>query len=532
MLWSMLTNRTLLWKYYDAESCYRYGSCCNARVCRTANVLADCDPILTRAQWIPSYDEWQARLHLPEPVELPYYTTHPPEMHDTLLPWGPGNDESVQGVDVLHNDTAVVVFPQMRYKVTWMANETIARMLLHSDWSRSLNMELFSLGADFLFGMLQHHSLQLTDQIRSSAIPQDAYHWYQSSHEYHTIALHSRHQFDSQNGCDIVQEQNCLHEILETLGQQTPRQQEQKTCVVALMSDRTCTIERLTEWLQQELNCRVFVAVHEDATYDYLFEHGPFAGAGFYEDLALASMARSAYIGTDRSSSDLVGELIVFHRTMEAWNASMHALPLLPNISSSIPSCRINHKMRTSEKWTEGPFPRNLVVDMNPSGTSTRTFYFRTPNTTRPQSGLLESLSITPKISCDSPNLRVNVTPWHVAGPIGTTFEFKETLKMHGCVNSSCFVSLMDANGAALGSPRIVTASCDQPVKRCYKLALSSCKCPYDPKCAEKIATQCTKLKKGMLPLAVKRYQRFCSEQSNSGNLANKVGPLLENPRW
>lgn len=531
MLWSMLTNRTLLWKYFDAESCSLYNSCCNPLVCRTANVVEDCDPILTRAKWIPSYDEWQARLNLPEPVELPYYTTHPNEMADVLLPWGPGNDESVRGVDVLHKDTAVVVFPQMRYKTTWMTNETVVRMLLHSQWSRALNRELFSLGADYLFGMLQHHSLQLTDPIQVSAIPQDAYRLYQRPHEYHTIALHSRHHFDSQNGCDIVQEQNCLNQILETLRQQTPRGQSQKSCAVTLMSDRTCTIDLLTTWLEEELGCRVFVAVHEDAAYDYKFEHGPFAGAGFYEDLALASMARSAFIGTDRSSSDLVLEQIAFHRTMESLHTATLSgrrtdLQSLLQESSTIPSCKVDHSQPPSPTTTFSTYPRLWVANLNANGTSTKSFELRTPNMTGPGLGLHETMTITAKVSCDDPHLKLKVTPRKVQGPVGTVFELNETLHMNGCVNGSCYVFFKDVYGASLGAPHFVSAACDRPAKRCYEQALSSCSCPYDLECAETIALQyCPSLRKGMLSSVFKRYEEYCASHPS------KRGPLGTVPR-
>jgi hypothetical protein len=50
-------------------------------------------------------------------------------------------------------------------------------------------------------------------------------------------------------------------------------------------------------------------------------EHGPFAVAGFFRDLVIISQARSGFIGSVRSSSALVDELIDYGRRTEAWNS-------------------------------------------------------------------------------------------------------------------------------------------------------------------------------------------------------------------
>jgi hypothetical protein len=56
--WAILTNRTILWKYYDRETCLKYGRHYSKGTCLTANTVDDCAEILLRAPWIPSYDEW------------------------------------------------------------------------------------------------------------------------------------------------------------------------------------------------------------------------------------------------------------------------------------------------------------------------------------------------------------------------------------------------------------------------------------------------------------------------------------------
>mmetsp|Transcript_49680 Transcript_49680/g.120431 ORF Transcript_49680/g.120431 Transcript_49680/m.120431 type:complete len:111 (-) Transcript_49680:1427-1759(-) len=54
-------------------------------------------------------------------------------------------------------------------------------------------------------------------------------------------------------------------------------------------------------------------------------EHGPFAGREFLDDLVLASQARNGVVGHERSSSDLLMELIDYDRIMEAFMAFQQA---------------------------------------------------------------------------------------------------------------------------------------------------------------------------------------------------------------
>ena len=537
----MLTNRTMLWKYYDGETCSLYGSCCARFPCLDANVREVCDPILQRASWIPSYDEWHERLHLPEPLELPYYTTHPPEMSDQPLPWGPGNDESVQGIDVLQKDTILVAFPQMRYKATWMANETMANTLLHSHWSRTLNRELHSLGSNFLHGMLLEHSMQLTDQIRASSIPPEAHPFYERRDGLHTIALHSRHHFDTQHGCDIAQEQTCLKDILKTLRQQSPRQRDDTgpTCVVSLMADRICTIERLQGWIQQELGCQVFVASREEAVqYNIRIEHGPFAGAGFFQDWALASMARSAFVGTNRSSSDLVLELIAYRRVMEAWEAGQHHDGRLSSSllsSSVVPTCLLHFSTAPSMNVTGHVAPSRWTPYLNANGTVQRKVKVHTPTMVGPDGGLaVENLTIASRVSCDDPQLRVTVFPEEVQGPRGSIFELNETVEMVGCTNGTCHVSFVDvASGTEIGSPQsVVVGGCTTPfwklglTKKCYTQVVMGCQCPFQRQCAIATVRQCRPFRKMDAPKVLAQYRHFCSWQSNVTTTITTTGAV------
>jgi hypothetical protein len=80
LLWAVVTNRTYLWKYFDRETCLASpkrpdGS--HLFNCNATNRVEDCDTILERAAWLPSYDEWAPKLSLDEPQRLHYWSTRP-----------------------------------------------------------------------------------------------------------------------------------------------------------------------------------------------------------------------------------------------------------------------------------------------------------------------------------------------------------------------------------------------------------------------------------------------------------------------
>jgi hypothetical protein len=80
LLWAVVTNRTYLWKYFDRETCLaspkRPGGS-HLFNCNATNRVEDCDTILERAAWLPSYDEWAPKLSLSEPQRLHYWSTRP-----------------------------------------------------------------------------------------------------------------------------------------------------------------------------------------------------------------------------------------------------------------------------------------------------------------------------------------------------------------------------------------------------------------------------------------------------------------------
>jgi hypothetical protein len=98
--------------------------------------------------------------------------------------------------------------------------------------------------------------------------------------------------------------------------------------MIAVMSDRACTLAKLTNSVvARNLSCSVVIANHSKGK-GVLDEHGPFAGAGFFQDLAFSVyVAREAVVGTLqppqhdswRTSSQLLEELVEYTRVMEDW---------------------------------------------------------------------------------------------------------------------------------------------------------------------------------------------------------------------
>jgi hypothetical protein len=87
---------------------------------------------------------------------------------------------------------------------------------------------------------------------------------------------------------------------------------EKRPCRVFVMSDRSKSIDAISSAVQ-DLGCIVSTVSHDKSNTSSSFskEHGPFAGAGFFMDLAVASKA-VGLVGTSRSSSMLVSELIAY----------------------------------------------------------------------------------------------------------------------------------------------------------------------------------------------------------------------------
>lgn len=107
------------------------------------------------------------------------------------------------------------------------------------------------------------------------------------------------------DGSNVTNEMQCLRRIV--VGATQP-------CRVFVISDRSKSVDKISKAVVRDLNCAVSVVNHTEMTPSLTAEHGPFAGAGFFRDLALASRARHGLVGGRRSSTMLLEELIVVRK--------------------------------------------------------------------------------------------------------------------------------------------------------------------------------------------------------------------------
>jgi hypothetical protein len=143
-------------------------------------------------------------------------------------------------------------------------------------------------------------------------------------HEY-SIAIHSRHTVRADDESFIGQEQYCVEKLLY---RSSDTSHPSRPCRVFVMSDRPKSVELLTEWLTQNMSCAVVTAAH-DVGNGPVQEHGPWAGAGFLEDLEVAAAARDAIVGDlHMSSTASLRELMEYKRRITGWksNASLDRL--------------------------------------------------------------------------------------------------------------------------------------------------------------------------------------------------------------
>ena len=159
-------------------------------------------------------------------------------------------------------------------------------------------------------GMLLRKSIEFTNMVENSVQP------YMLPTEtrgnLRTIAIHSRHIRDSDDGSNVSAELKCLDEIMRSTARGDGEQQP--PCKVFVMSDRAATLDAIQRESEKR-NCSAVVVEHDSAehTANAAKEHGPFAGAGFFRDWLVAAQAQTGFIHfQDRSSSALVYETMVY----------------------------------------------------------------------------------------------------------------------------------------------------------------------------------------------------------------------------
>lgn len=317
LLWAVITNRTLLWKYYDEKTCRTVGRLYSQRICEAANEESDCQRILKRAEWLPAADEWMDVYRLAEPVHLSYWTTHQTSGRHKHKFWYDGAEKDAGIADSTPLD--LVDFPQMLGQDSYyeLHYDLDRQNLLNTTQARERAKLLFSAGADYVYGLLISTLFSFQPCV---SVPVIIPEWKNSSKTMTSskpdigisVVVHSRHSKVSDNGSSIARETKCLDKILSNY--------TEESCQVMLLSDRPLTLRNMAAHIAAVYpRCQVMLAPHENGT-SFSIEHGPFSGMGFFQDLAMVanqtrslSAGRSAFVGTKRrSSSQLIREIMSY----------------------------------------------------------------------------------------------------------------------------------------------------------------------------------------------------------------------------
>jgi hypothetical protein len=280
---SVATNRTMLWKYSDQETCYNIRKGLFLDICHKANDESDCNQSVIRAPWLPSFDTWAPKL-FEKNISLPL--RHPATFNSS---------------DWMHR--RLVAFKPMVFQIQAWRHQKF----LNTTASYNMLQDLYSSSSDFLYGMLFRELFT----FRADIVPPE---FHQQSNNTRTFVLHSRHISTADEGGVTSNERKCLKSMLDI--------NDRSPCIIYLMSDREVTIERLSTYIPTKWPfCTPIVATHvqqADNAGHYL-EHGPFAGTGFFQDLIVGSQARDGLIGScSRTSTLLLRELVQYDRAREA----------------------------------------------------------------------------------------------------------------------------------------------------------------------------------------------------------------------
>ena len=274
----------------------------------------DCSRILIRKSWIPAFDEWISRIQEQQQPSSTNSTT-------LVLPKRQGGTRAPSH---WHTSSIVafkaMIFPQLMWRHQQFLTSTESSNILEKLYSFPNNQ--------ILYGKIFREVFDIHPQI----LPPE----YCSNHNHTTLsknvsvvksyALHSRHIFPSDNGSNTENERKCLKEVI---GNDIDSNQLQ--CIVYLMSDRDLNRQLVADYIRKQWpQCTPVMTTYQNNTQHNTTpsshngitskEHGAAAGAGFFQDLAVASQARDGFIGTcSRTSSALLSELIYYDRSKESF---------------------------------------------------------------------------------------------------------------------------------------------------------------------------------------------------------------------
>ena len=344
-LLAFLTNRTILWRYWDREACIQLGNQYDHSICINFNRSLsidhpeDCQKIMETAPWIPRHDVWAERLNLPDPVQVwvrpinKHNAPHPPPDGVERLQWISNDDTNVTGVS---DDWKIAVFQPL---VGVQSLPFVKRQLTQQPDALSRAEAIFELGPDFWYGALFDNSFRLKPKFLESIPPVSTRNGDEESWQVNlstlSIALHSRHINPLDDGSNVTNELNCLEKSLAEMALLNLT-----ACRLYMLSDRPQTLVAIRDVFEQSAaQCTLVQVAHQKESTEALeAEHGPFAGEGFVQDLELASREASrslttVWIGHTRSSSKLLREWLIYRRAIHFWKNFGLEPSQLPTVS-------------------------------------------------------------------------------------------------------------------------------------------------------------------------------------------------------
>jgi hypothetical protein len=327
LIWSIVTNRTLLYQYFDYHTCLRITR--SYQICNAANTRKDCDVVLKRKSWIPSFGDWRTKLDFKNMTSFSFGSTN--EIRPNNRHWREGIENDAGIVDV-RNDLVVEFAPMLGQDAGILKSERKRKYLLSTAEAQERAKQLLELGPDYLYGLLFDESFAFQPSVGDgnaiSTNTTEATH--RPSPTTSTsegdlpilIVLHSRHSKTNDDGSKIERETKCLDRLLASM--HPLNSSNHYLCTILLLSDRPTTLALLQDYISQKHpRCAAKVANHDHGT-SFRPEHGPYSGIGFYQDLAMVkhgiqslpieTSPQVGFVGSEsRSSSQLVREIMVYH---------------------------------------------------------------------------------------------------------------------------------------------------------------------------------------------------------------------------
>ncbi|CAJ1942334.1 unnamed protein product [Cylindrotheca closterium] len=298
---AVILDKPLVWKY-----------CTTNRICPRHGKVEDCNQVLNRADWIPSYQAFVLGSANNPKTEL---------LH--------GRGRHLKREDILNVSKREIALDQLRYPDAtdvvletrilerpflgaWLTAPEIREKNILSLEAYARARMLFAAGSDFAYGALFHVAFQIDPSI----LPEDeSLAKLKLEHPYSTsLAMHSRHQQKLDPGNDTSTEELCLKKAYQMTRKSSGFLHAPPPCAMVLMSDRSVTLDGLQQ--TRPSGCTPVLATHQKGQ-SFRSEHGEFAGAGFFQDLALAQHAKDAVVLTYRSSaSELMRTVWRYQRFM------------------------------------------------------------------------------------------------------------------------------------------------------------------------------------------------------------------------